>query len=209
MHLKRHTIIHNFRYVFINLFACLRFQSIFQLFIDELSHLSDKDDPLYQRYIYLLERLVLVKAFVLLVEISPAMISQLFDALFNAISENHPSSVRTHFLDIMISCLEETPNVTGELLTVILTYLVSPKKAENPAAFRLAQSLTKRFTNLLQPSITQFLLELRDSDSELKEKFHELIFELYRISPSLIVKILPTIEEELKVIRIVHFLRGK
>jgi sister-chromatid-cohesion protein PDS5 len=43
------------------------------------------------------------------------------------------------------------------------------------------------------------LADLKESDSELKEKFHELIFELNRVSTSLIVKVLPLLEDELKV----------
>jgi hypothetical protein len=48
------------------------------------------EDPLYQRYIYLLERLVLVKAFVLLVEVAPDLVNQLFNVLFDAIRYPKP-----------------------------------------------------------------------------------------------------------------------
>ncbi len=72
------------------------------------------------------------------------------------------------------------------------------KKEENPLAYRLAQHLVSRCATRLQPLITQFLVD-KQSDSELRKKEHELIFELNRISNTLLLKVMPLLQSELMV----------
>lgn len=101
----------------------------------------------------------------------------------------------------MVSCIEESTEVPNALLETVLQTLVSPYKNEHPAATKLGQLLIKRFSNLLQPIIAQYLVDLKEPDaqSELKDNYNELIYELNRISPSLIITVLPLLETELKV----------
>ena len=58
-------------------------------------------------------------------------------------------------------------------------------------------------SKLLQPVITQFLngilLEVKASDSELKDYAHVLIWELNRIDPDILLYILPELDKELNV----------
>jgi hypothetical protein len=108
----------------------------------------------------------------------------------------------------MVSCIEESTEVPHALLETVLQTLVSPHKNEHPAATKLGQTLIKRFSNLLQPYVSQYLVDLKEPDapSELKEHYNELIFELHRISPSLIITVLPLLETELKATTVSIFL---
>src|SRR2546425_354110 len=98
----------------------------------------------------------------------------------------------------MITCIEESTTISQSLLDTILRNLISPYKEENPAAYRLAQNLISRTATKLQPYITQFLVD-KMSDSELRKKEHELIFELNKISSQLLLKILPMLQADLTV----------
>ena len=176
-------------------------KDIFKLFIEQLGHL-DTDNDLYDLYVYLLERLVLVKAFVLLVELDQDLVVKLFKTLFKVISSDHSETIKTHFLDIMVSCFEESTEIPQKLLETIFRTLISPFKLEEPEALKLTQTLIRRFSTLLQSSISDYLLSCRENnttESDIKGHYYELIFELNRISSSVITKVLPLLENELKI----------
>ncbi len=62
------------------------FQEIFELFIDQLEGIAHKDNPSFNRYIYLLERSApVVKAFVLLVDLDEDLVCKLFKIFFSII----------------------------------------------------------------------------------------------------------------------------
>lgn len=62
----------------------VQLKEVFQLFIEQLGHL-DPEKSTFDRYVYLLERLVLVKAFVLLVELDEDLVNELFATLFRVV----------------------------------------------------------------------------------------------------------------------------
>lgn len=95
------------------------------MFIDQLKELKPSKSN-FDRYVYLLERLVLVKVFVLLVEMDPPLLVELFNTLFGVISEEHSQNIQLHFKDIIVSCLEDSKEITVQLLETVLQYLVTP-----------------------------------------------------------------------------------
>jgi sister-chromatid-cohesion protein PDS5 len=72
-----------------------------------------------------------------------------------------------------------------------------------PHAFRLAQALIKGNAQLLETPITEFmsdiLVNVKASTSELKDHGHALIWELNKISPNLLLYVMPNLEKELTV----------
>ena len=73
---------------------------------------------------------------------------------------------------------------------------------ENPAACQLAQALLKREVEVLRNPLQQFLLSAMlkgKSDSDLKKDYHDVIYEVYRSAPQLLLNVLPNLEAELQV----------
>lgn len=60
-------------------------QAVFKLFIEQLREGLEKQGPLYQRSFYLLERLAIVKAFILLVDLDESLVTKLFEMFFSVI----------------------------------------------------------------------------------------------------------------------------
>ncbi len=60
-------------------------QDVFKLFIEQLKKLSDTSDALFQKYYYLLERLSVVRAFILLIDISEELVQELFQTMFDIV----------------------------------------------------------------------------------------------------------------------------
>lgn len=208
---------------------------------------------------YLLERLALVKAFVLVLD-NEKLVIKLFQLFFSIIgykyfeqlhthtyihthvhtvsyilfkflfflthfldSPDHSNFIIIYMLDILISCIEENDNITQPLLDVILSnllqvYILSCPlifistnflqrlrlhlQDENKSAKMMAQHIIQRCSEKLQPSVTKFLNECiveGRSESELKERYHEIIYELYFLQPNLLLYVLPQLENELKV----------
>lgn len=66
-------------------------------------------------------------------------------------------------------------------------------------AYKLASFVLKKYSQLLVKPIELYLKTLTEnSASELKEKYTELVFQLYTVSPLLVANVLPNFENELK-----------
>jgi hypothetical protein len=93
---------------------------------------KEKDvDEGTKRLTYLLEKLALVKAFILVIE-EEKLIAKLFSTFFKVIRPQHSNLIVIHLLDIMVSCLEESEVIPLSLLEIILGNLlagVSPHRA--------------------------------------------------------------------------------
>jgi sister-chromatid-cohesion protein PDS5 len=173
-------------------------ENIFKLFLAQLKALENIKAVTSKRLVYLLERLALVKAFVLVLE-NEKLVVKLFQLFFSIIGPDHSNFIIIYMLDILISCIEENDNITQSLLDVILGNLLQD---ENKSAKVMAQHIIQRCAEKLQPAVTKFLSECiveGRSESELKERSHEIIYELYFLQPNLLLYVLPQLENELKV----------
>lgn len=82
-------------------------------------------------------------------------------------------------------------------------HVMTTWQTTNPVGHRLAQTCVNRCKDKLQPHITNFVLGIKDI-KDMKDKGHELIYELNRIDSSLLNRIVPTIEDDLKVIQYIR-----
>jgi hypothetical protein len=63
---------------------------VFELFVSQLAGIRDPQGPSYVRYFYLLERLAMVKSFVLMIDLKcDDLVRSLFDVLFSSASKDH------------------------------------------------------------------------------------------------------------------------
>lgn len=60
-------------------------QDVFRLFVQQLNGLDDPGSPMFARYYALLEKISIVKAFVLVVDIDEPIIIDLFKTFFNVL----------------------------------------------------------------------------------------------------------------------------
>jgi len=175
-------------------------EKIFQLFIYQLKELESSDAATFERTFYLLEKLKIVKAFVLMIDLNDdEQLIALFNLFFSIASEE-PSKkkVTTLMIEILSSLIEDCRTIPQALLESILQNLIPAKKKENISAYNLAVSLLNKCPNLIAP-FAQFFSDTNSESkhSELKEYAHDLILELNQISPKLVETVLPQIEEEL------------
>lgn len=59
--------------------------------------------------------------------------------------------------------------------------------------------MISRTAGKLQPDVTRFLLDPKEANSELEDDVYELIYELYKITPTLLLKIIPVLQERVEI----------
>ena len=106
---------------------------------------------------------------------------------------------------ILHSCLEESEEIEQELLDVLLTPLLPSSKSENAAAYTLVAFVLRACPAATQSTISAFLNNVLvgaptgtsgkagNGESELVDHIYPLIYELHKVSPELLLKVLPNI----------------
>ena len=170
---------------------------------------NDTSSAIGSKIFYILQSLSVVKSCVVLVVLSQTgvegadeLLKQLFEALISSIRPEHTDDVGNHMVTILQACIEESESrFEQELLDVILQPLLPTSKAENPAAYKLCQAVLRRTTPNMQGPISNFVNHVLvgttttapESGSELSDQIYPLIFELHKISPGLLLRVLPNI----------------
>jgi len=189
-------------------------RDIFSLFTDSLAGCAAPHSPNFDKCFYLLERLALVKAFVLLPELDLTLAGKVITAL---LSMNCPESCVDLIVEIVASMIEDaTDDDATALPLVLLTETLRPltegAKRLCPVGYQAAQAIVRRAGKRMQPTLTTFLNQAiakpapgnkrassnTGTDPTIIAAYHEIIFEVHRIDPTLLVQVLPNLQAELE-----------
>ena len=110
-------------------------QNVYELFITQLRGLEDFDSALFVKYAYLVERLAMVKVFVLMLDFSfDDLLRQLIEVLLGAACEQHPVRVAAWMESIVTTTLLELSEeeITPPLLDAILEHLLPASREQKP-----------------------------------------------------------------------------
>lgn len=156
---------------------------------------------------YILSSLSVVKSCVVMVFLSQSglpgaeeLYTSLFESIISSIRADHSEEVMAHMVSILQACIEESEVIEPDILDLLLVPLLPAQKADNIAAYDLCHSVLRRTTTSLQMPLSGYMNNLligtgtTASGSEiLSEDLYPLIFELHKISPGLLLRILPNI----------------
>ncbi|XP_065203683.1 sister chromatid cohesion protein PDS5 homolog B [Planococcus citri] len=180
-------------------------KTIFIFIIKQLSGLKDPKDPAFKRYFYLLENLAYVKSFNMCFELedNQEIFCTLFNLMFNIVNDEHSAKVKSFMLDIMCPLISESDMVSHELLDIILINVVEPNKTQRRNAYALAKELINKCSDTLEPYIQAFfnqvlLLGKEETHLSITNKMYDLIYELNKICPSVLLAVLPQLECKIK-----------
>jgi sister chromatid cohesion protein PDS5 len=117
--------------------------------------------------------------------------------------------VLIHAASVLQFCIDESEGVSDDVLETLLLPLLPHNKADHPTAYKLAGTVLRRVTGLMQAPITAALNQIligtsRDSiggnsSSEVADHIYALLYELHKISPALLTGVLPNICVQLQV----------
>lgn len=178
-------------------------KAVFLMVTNQLKGLGNTKSNLSKKSFYLLESLALVKSFNICLELDfQDIILQLFKVLFQVVNENHSNKIQNFMLDVMCPIIQEGDSIPQELLDTVLVNIIEPQKSENVVAYKLTCEFIKRTSSSLEPYLQMFFnssLALgKTADSILAENIYDLILELNRICPSVLLSVVPQLEFKLK-----------
>ena len=107
--------------------------------------------------------------------------------------------------NILQSCIEECEDIDQDLLDILLSPLLPATRAENPVAYKHVGTVLRRCAGCIQNSVNAFVNHVlvgssipgKTKSSELADHIYPLIYELHKISPALLLRILPNICSQL------------
>ena len=176
--------------------------SIFGLFLEQIKGVGDAGGANFGLHYYLLERLSLVKAFVVVLDISNELVDDLFAQAFAQVNGGElPQNCIALYADVLQTCIAESDRLPAGALESLLLPLTYPNKKDCPRACAFAKLLVKACWERVRDELTSLYRDEGGAreDSELRGKVHELIFELNKVEPRVLAGVLPLLEGELRV----------
>nr|XP_023895228.1 sister chromatid cohesion protein PDS5 homolog A isoform X3 [Quercus suber] len=175
-------------------------RDIFKLIVSIFAELADTASPHFSRRVKILETIARCNCCVIMLDIdSNELVLETFNTFFSVVRENHQRSLINHIISIMTRIINEEDSQT--LLDVILRNLVKDGKGASCASYQLAVSIIQNCAEKLEPFICGFLTNCildRDAvENELKEFYHEIIFQIFQCAPQMLLAVIPNLTHEL------------
>ncbi|KAJ1965266.1 Sister chromatid cohesion protein pds5 [Dipsacomyces acuminosporus] len=202
-------------------------KTIFSVFVDQLSHLSDSGNQFYPLREYLLTSLATVRtpALVAMLPDAEDVITRFFTVLFGVVSSNQPHNIHMQILDILQLLIEEPKAVPQDVIDIILLQFTKKRQQDSPAAHQLASDLANGTADILQKYFYQYFSDIIVSAAQLHadnqeaedqeqrgdradpqssalrdlRSAHALVVELVKAAPATLLNVIPQLEEELGV----------
>ncbi|OVA10818.1 hypothetical protein BVC80_8199g2 [Macleaya cordata] len=176
-------------------------KDIFILIVGTFHGLSDINGPSFGRRVVILETLARYRSCVVMLDLEcDDLVNEMFSTFFAVASDDHPESVLTSMQTIMVLLLEESEDISENLLITLLSVLGRGKSDVSMAARRLAMNVIELCAGKLEPCIKQLLISLMSGDkssSSSQLDYHEVIFDIYRCAPQILSGIIPYLTGEL------------
>ncbi|XP_027150474.1 sister chromatid cohesion protein PDS5 homolog A-B-like [Coffea eugenioides] len=190
------------------------FTDIFKLLQSIFAETGDYKSPYFSRRVKLLETVAKLNVCVLMLDVGcDDLILKMFKIFFSAAREQHPQSVINAMSSIMARILEDKleekdleslifqEKFSEPLLDVIIQNLLKESKGGSGGFARLAVSVIQNCNEKLERCICTFLrsciLNRESIGSELKEWYHDILYEIFRSAPQMLVSVIPSLSHEL------------
>ncbi|KAI3767597.1 hypothetical protein L2E82_17844 [Cichorium intybus] len=181
-------------------FSDADFRDIFQLLLGMFGELGDTKTPYFSKRVTLLETIAKFNFCVLMLDTGcEDLVLEMFNIFFSVIRKEHPSNVFSAMSSIMSVIFQEKGSQA--LLEVILQSILKDTKDASLASFQLGVSVIEGCSQAVEPFVTRFLncciLDRDGVNSELKESYHSIIYEIFKCAPEMLITVIPNLTQEL------------
>ncbi|KAF8940722.1 hypothetical protein BGZ58_005050 [Dissophora ornata] len=155
---------------------------IFGLFVNELRHISTPTSPYFSMYYYLLESLSVVKSIVLITDLKNAdeLMVDLFRNIFDDIRPQQAKNVQICMSELLQHIIDEASQLPQDIVDIILAQFLHKQKY---------------FSDIISTAGNG---ELSSKEMADFKTVHQLVIELNKSTPALLLNVIPQLEEELK-----------
>ncbi|XP_022731812.1 biorientation of chromosomes in cell division protein 1-like 1 isoform X2 [Durio zibethinus] len=131
-------------------------KEVFQLIVSSFKNLSDKSSRSFIKRTSILETVAKVRSCVVMLDLEcDALIIEMFQHFLKAIRDYHAEAVFTSMVTIMTLVLEESEDISAELLFPILSSVKRDNEEVLPVAQRLAERVLENCASKLKPYLMQ------------------------------------------------------
>ncbi|KAL6498278.1 hypothetical protein OROGR_028675 [Orobanche gracilis] len=133
-----------------------KMKDIFQLIVSSFENLSDTSSRSYEKRATILETASKVRSCVIMLDLEcDQMIIEMFQHFLKAVRGDHAEAIFASMETIMTLVLEESEDISPDLLNPILATLKMNNKAVTPIAKKLAERVIQNSADKLRPYLAQ------------------------------------------------------
>lgn len=144
-----------------------KMKDIFQLIVSSFENLDDQSSRSYNKRVMILETVAKVRSCVVMLDLEcDGLIAEMFQHFLKAIREDHSENVFSSMATIMTLVLEESEEVSLELLTPLLASVKKDNAEVTPVAKRLGETVFANCAAKLKPYLPQAVESLQISLNE-------------------------------------------
>ncbi|KAL9363527.1 hypothetical protein Peur_046312 [Populus x canadensis] len=138
-----------------------RMKEVFQLIVSSFENLDDKSSQSYVKRASILETVAKVRSCVVMLDLEcDALIIEMFQHFFKAIRDYHPEDVFSSMETIMSLVLEESEDISVELLSLLLANVKKGDEEVLPVARRLGEEVLESCAVKVKPYLIQTVKSL-------------------------------------------------
>ncbi|XP_039688124.1 triadin isoform X2 [Medicago truncatula] len=131
-------------------------KEVFRLIVSSFENLHDKSSRWYSKRTLILETVAKVRSCVVMLDLEcDALILEMFQHFLKTIREHHPDNVFSSMETIMILCLEESEEISDDLLSPILDSVKKDNEEVLPIARKLGERVLESCATRLKPCLLQ------------------------------------------------------
>ncbi|KAL6523871.1 hypothetical protein OROMI_030966 [Orobanche minor] len=133
-----------------------KMKDVFQLIVSSFENLSDTSSRSYEKRATILETVSKVRSCVIMLDLEcDQMIIEMFQHFLKAVRGDHAEAIFASMETIMTLVLEESEDISPDLINPILATLKMNNKAVTPIAKKLAERVIQNSADKLRPYLAQ------------------------------------------------------
>ncbi|KAH9612017.1 hypothetical protein KSS87_021512 [Heliosperma pusillum] len=133
-----------------------KMREIFELIVSSFENLSCQFGRCYSKAVLILQSVAKLRACVMMLDLDcDPLITKMFELFQRNISPKHPHAVVLAMVNIMSVVIEESDNVSTELVKVLLTNIRRENQSVSPTSWELSAKILESCTDKLRPYILE------------------------------------------------------
>ncbi|XP_060216305.1 sister chromatid cohesion protein PDS5 homolog C isoform X2 [Lycium barbarum] len=144
-----------------------KMKDIFQLIVSSFENINDQSSRSFNKRVLILETVAKVRSCVVMLDLEcDRLITEMFQHFLKAIREDHSENIFSSMATIMTLVLEESEEISLELLTPLLASVKKDNEEVAPIAKRLGETVFANCATKLRPYLPQAVESLQISLNE-------------------------------------------
>ncbi|KAI7747181.1 hypothetical protein M8C21_010665 [Ambrosia artemisiifolia] len=139
-------------------------KGVFQCIVSSLENLSDKSSRFYHKRVAILDSVSKVRSCVIMLDLEcDDLIVKLFEHFLNSVRDHHVGDIFSLMVNIMALVLEESEDISLDLLKPLLASVKNNSEGVLPVARKLGEAVFKKSADKIRPCLNKAMTDLGKS----------------------------------------------